>query len=95
MLGFRLNTADVPYPGELDFACLAADGLDDSRRGNLRLTMTEVEGVMSRATGRFDPHVVEFRDIALHRAVLYRDQFLKSTLLGWACRWGRIPLVRR
>ena len=23
-----------------------------------------------------------------------RDNFLKSTPLGWACRWGRINLVR-
>jgi ankyrin repeat protein len=23
-----------------------------------------------------------------------RDDILKSTPLGWACRWGRIPLVR-
>ena len=22
-----------------------------------------------------------------------RDEFLKSTSLGWACRWGRVPLV--
>jgi ankyrin repeat protein len=24
----------------------------------------------------------------------YRDDILKSTPLGWACRWGRIKLVR-
>jgi ankyrin repeat protein len=23
-----------------------------------------------------------------------RDEFLKSTPLGWACRWGRVDLVR-
>jgi len=23
-----------------------------------------------------------------------RDDVLKSTPLGWACRWGRVPLVR-
>ena len=23
-----------------------------------------------------------------------RDEFLKSTPLGWACRWGRVELVR-
>jgi len=23
-----------------------------------------------------------------------RDEFLKSTPLGWACRWGRVELVK-
>jgi ankyrin repeat protein len=23
-----------------------------------------------------------------------RDDILKSTPLGWACRWGRVPLVK-
>jgi ankyrin repeat protein len=45
--------------------------------------------------------ITEDEVIAFGRAALeagahtdYRDDILKSTPLGWACRWGRIKLVR-
>ncbi|MGC2401703.1 MAG: ankyrin repeat domain-containing protein [Acidobacteriaceae bacterium] len=45
--------------------------------------------------------ITEDEVIAFGRAALvagartdYRDEILKSTPLGWACRWGRIKLVR-
>jgi ankyrin repeat protein len=46
-------------------------------------------------------HITEDEVFAFGRAALeagarldYRDDILRSTPLGWACRWGRIQLVR-
>jgi ankyrin repeat protein len=43
-----------------------------------------------------DEEVVEFGRAALDPGarLTVRDDILKSTPLGWACRWGRAQLVR-
>jgi len=58
-----------------------------------RVILHDVAGLGGEATAARSPELAAVLLDAGARLEI-RDDLLKSTPLGWACRWGRLPLVR-
>jgi hypothetical protein len=88
--------ANPPADRSVYLACfrLVLERCDANIRGRLGRTMLhEVAG--------FRRHATADEQVAFAAALLdagarteVRDELLQSTPLGWACRWGRVELVR-
>jgi ankyrin repeat protein len=91
-----------PLPGHEDLN----DAEQADCRESFRLILERCDpNLQTRGSGQTMLHEVIARDhgvgVSLASMLLdagartdARDEFLKSTPLGWACRWGRVELVK-
>lgn len=90
---------DLPRDGYLTCFRLVLERCDPNLRGrptdDQQFGLTTLHHIVAR--GEMTPEErVAFATAILDRgaSLTIRDHLLKSTPLGWACRWGQLPLVK-
>jgi hypothetical protein len=90
----RAGNKDLDRSGYLECFRLILSACDANVAGAFgRTILHEIAAMRDFIT---EDEVTAFGRAALEAGARtdYRDDILKSTPLGWACRWGRIQLVR-
>ena len=90
---------DLPRDAYLECFRLVVERCDPNLRGRptdeQQFGLTTLHNIVARGDMTPDERVA-FATVILDRGarVDIRDNLLKSTPLGWACRWGQLPLVK-